>query len=227
MKSYYYLAQALLSMRHTTEAMSTAQKAYQWCLETKDKSADIMSHFILRTKQAHWQTRETERLRELNQTLGVVEVLLEQQLERDLDDVAYRFKSGEIGATGHMEERQQLQQEADERRRIIRAAFSDSNNQDTIERVCYFASTSHSCVDLEQVVPDWMVDAITFEVMHDPVMTPSGQSYERVGLLKHVANTGVDPLTREPLRPDQLMPNHALRIACSEFLEKNGWAVDY
>ena len=48
----------------------------------------------------------------------------------------------------------------------------------------------------KQVVPDHMIDAITFEVMHDPVITPSGQSYERVGLLKHIKATGVDPLTR-------------------------------
>jgi STIP1 homology and U-box containing protein 1 len=78
-----------------------------------------------------------------------------------------------------------------------------------------------------QVVPDHLIDAITFEIMHDPVVTPSGNSYERVSLLRHLRATGVDPLTREHLSEKQLYPNVALRNACSDFLENNGWAVDY
>jgi STIP1 homology and U-box containing protein 1 len=63
--------------------------------------------------------------------------------------------------------------------------------------------------------------------MHDPVITPSGVSYERVSLLRHLKVSGVDPLTRETLSEEQLIPNVALRNACSEFLDRNGWAVDY
>lgn len=81
--------------------------------------------------------------------------------------------------------------------------------------------------DMKQVVPDYLIDSITFEIMHDPVITPSGASYERVGLMKHLKSTGLDPLTREPLSERQLYPNVALRNACSEFLDNNGWAVDY
>lgn len=84
-----------------------------------------------------------------------------------------------------------------------------------------------SNTNIVQVVPDWLIDPITFEVMHDPVITPTGVSFERVSLLKHLKATGSDPLTRLPLTPDQLIPNVALKNACSEFLDKNGWAVDW
>ena len=77
------------------------------------------------------------------------------------------------------------------------------------------------------MVPDYLIDSITFEIMHDPVITPSGVSYERVGILKHIRAVGLDPLTREPLTEAHLIPNVALKNACSEFLEKNGWALDY
>lgn len=80
---------------------------------------------------------------------------------------------------------------------------------------------------LAQVVPDWFIDPITFEVMHDPVITPTGVSFERVSLLKHIKANGCDPLTRLPLKSDQLIPNIALKNACSEFLDKNGWAADW
>ena len=211
MKSYYNLAQALLNQRHTQEALETAKTAYRICLEIKDSSAEVLSQFILRTKQAQWQARETNRLRELNETLAVVETLLDQQLERDLADLDARFSRGEIGQTGHDEERQQLQTEADDRRRNIREALRDPEKPETAERV----------------VPDYLIDNITFEIMHDPVITPSGMSFERVGLLRHLKVAGVDPITREPLSEKQLVTNVALKNACSEFLEKNGWAVDY
>ncbi len=76
-------------------------------------------------------------------------------------------------------------------------------------------------------MPDGLIDPITFEVMHDPVITPTGVSFERVSLLKHIRANGGDPLTRLPLKPDQLIPNVALKNACAEFREKNGWAVDW
>ena len=76
-------------------------------------------------------------------------------------------------------------------------------------------------------MPDYLIDGITFEIMHDPVVTPSGVSYERISILKHLRASPVDPLTRASLRESQLIPNVGLKNACAEFLESNGWAVDY
>lgn len=78
-----------------------------------------------------------------------------------------------------------------------------------------------------QVVPDYLIDGITFEIMHDPVMTPSGTSFDRAGIVKYIEKSGVDPLTREPMTVKDLRPNYALKAACEEFLSKNGWAVDW
>ncbi|KIW33006.1 uncharacterized protein PV07_04510 [Cladophialophora immunda] len=211
MKSHYYLAQALLPQRHVGEALEEAKTAYAICLETHDSSAELIGGFILKAKQAQWQAKETARLREMNETLALVEDLLDAQLQRDLDAVEVKFKAGEIGETGRREEVEELQREAEVRRANIRRGFEDKGVPDSAERV----------------VPDWLIDPITFEVMHDPVVTPTGVSYERVSLLKHIKAVGCDPLTRQPLKPDQLIPNVALKNACAEFLEKNGWAADW
>lgn len=45
--------------------------------------------------------------------------------------------------------------------------------------------------------------------------------------MEHLKRSPTDPLTREPLRADELRPNLALKAACEEFLENNGWAVDW
>ena len=77
-------------------------------------------------------------------------------------------------------------------------------------------------------IPDWAVDTITFELMHDPVMTSNGHSYEKNTLLEHLKRSPTDPLTREPLTIDQLRPNIALRKALDEFWERaEGWAMDW
>lgn len=211
MKAHFYLAQALLNLRHVGEAHSEAQRAYSICLDTKDSSVEVVGQTVLRAKQAMWQAKETSRLREMNDTLATVEQIMDQQLERDRANVEERFRRREIGEMGRGEELQQLQQEFDERRHNVRQAFEDSAKPESRERV----------------VPDWMIDPISFNVMHDPVITPAGVSFERVGLLQHLKQSGLDPLTRKGLTPDALIPNVGLKQACAEFLLNNGWAVDW
>lgn len=63
--------------------------------------------------------------------------------------------------------------------------------------------------------------------MHDPVVTKHGQSYDRATVLDHLRRSPTDPLTREPLRIEDLRPNLALKAACEAFLEENGWAADW
>jgi STIP1 homology and U-box containing protein 1 len=45
--------------------------------------------------------------------------------------------------------------------------------------------------------------------------------------MEHLKRSPTDPLTREPLRVEDLRPNLALKAACEEFLLENGWAVDW
>jgi len=47
--------------------------------------------------------------------------------------------------------------------------------------------------------------------MKDPVVTPAGRSYERSAIEIQIQTSGNDPLTRAPLRSDQLIPNRNLR----------------
>ncbi|ORZ23927.1 hypothetical protein BCR41DRAFT_249482 [Lobosporangium transversale] len=78
-------------------------------------------------------------------------------------------------------------------------------------------------------VPEYMLDKITFEFMHDPVIsTKSGISYERSTLLEHFSYGRLfDPVAQVPLTERDIVPNRALKEACDDFLAKNGWAVDY
>ena len=136
MKSHFSLAQALLAQRHVEEALLEAECAYSICLKTRNSSTEVVSKFILRAKLAQWESKETARLREMNETLALVEDLLNQQLLRDARDVDDRFAKHEIGETGKREEMLKLEMEANTRRSNIRKQFQDLDNPDSAERVC-------------------------------------------------------------------------------------------
>ncbi|KAL7750916.1 hypothetical protein RI367_003495 [Sorochytrium milnesiophthora] len=73
--------------------------------------------------------------------------------------------------------------------------------------------------DLEP--PTHLCDAVTFELLQDPVITPGGLTYERNVLLTHMKRNGsFDPTTRKPLKATDLVPNLALRDAVDEWLKK-------
>lgn len=135
MKAHYYLAQALLAQRHVGEALSEGMAAYQMCLQNGDSSAEILSQFVLRAKQAKWQAKETGRLRESNADLKFVEELLVSKLDEELKQLEERLGSGELGQTGYDEERKWVEKEAEERRKRIRENMRVEGQPETQERV--------------------------------------------------------------------------------------------
>ncbi|GKU85954.1 hypothetical protein SLEP1_g550 [Rubroshorea leprosula] len=79
--------------------------------------------------------------------------------------------------------------------------------------------------DTPSEVPDHLCCKITLDILRDPVITPSGVTYERAVILEHLEKVGrFDPITRERLLPSQLVPNLAIKEAVQAFLDRNGWA---
>ncbi|KAL4587911.1 hypothetical protein LXL04_000788 [Taraxacum kok-saghyz] len=79
--------------------------------------------------------------------------------------------------------------------------------------------------DVPTEVPDYLCCKITLDIFRDPVITPSGLTYERAVILDHLEKVGkFDPITRESLVQSQLVPNMAIKEAVGAFLEKHGWA---
>ncbi|KAL4917282.1 hypothetical protein BDW62DRAFT_87068 [Aspergillus aurantiobrunneus] len=211
LKSCWYLSQALLGLQRPQEAYEVAIDAYRASLTAKNAQTENLSKAVLRAKQQIWAAKETSRLREMNQTLATMEQLIEADLKRALDDLQGQLDRGEIGETGFLEDQKALREDAETNVRNVRDAFRIASNGEIQERV----------------VPDYLIDGITFEIMHDPVIIPSGTSFDRIGVLKYVEQSGVDPITRTPMTVNDLRPNYALKAACEDFLNKNGWAVDW
>jgi hypothetical protein len=69
-------------------------------------------------------------------------------------------------------------------------------------------------------LPEAYYCSITFHVMHEPVIDPDGNTYERVAIEKWIRVNGKSPVTRSPLTVDQLYPNHAISDLLDQ--KKNG-----
>ncbi|KGO76986.1 Tetratricopeptide-like helical [Penicillium italicum] len=214
LKSHYYLAQALLGLQRPQEAHDVASDAYQQSLAAKNAQTENLSRTVLRAKQQIWAARETSRVRELNETLGSVEALVEADVTRALAELQGRLERGEIGEIGFGEDQKALREDAETKGMFFDSVFDEVGSLVDVWICCY-------------VVPDYLIDGITFEIMHDPVITPSGVSFDRLGITKYVEKSGVDPLTRAPISVHDLRNNYALKAACEEFLANNGWAVDW
>lgn len=218
-KAYYFLAQAQLSLHHPNEALSSALTAYEQVrnpaptTKTSPKDLETFSAFVLKCKKAKFAVRDRERLRRQGDLRAEFENTLELNKQRDLDEVSRDLQAGDLG-----------QVEAYERNQEILTNFE--NKRAELLTVFALADPSHH---KPREIPDHLVDMITFEPMHDPVMTINGHSYERSTIYEHLKRSKTDPLTREPLTIDDLRPNFGLKAACNEFWDSGAsdWIIDW
>ena len=76
--------------------------------------------------------------------------------------------------------------------------------------------------------PDYMCGKISFEILKDPVITPSGITYDRRDITEHLERVGYfDPETRTKLTLDMLIPNYAMKEVVDDFISKNEWSFCY
>jgi len=77
-------------------------------------------------------------------------------------------------------------------------------------------------IDDTHEVPEHLQCKISFEPLIDPVITPGGLTYERSVILDHLRRgNNFEPVTREPLRADQLYPNKSIRDAVDLYAEEH------
>lgn len=64
--------------------------------------------------------------------------------------------------------------------------------------------------DEEANIPAGMICPILLQIMRNPVVDPDGHSYDRNAIVEWLRRKSTSPITRQPLRADQLVPNRAL-----------------
>lgn len=207
-KAYYFLAQAQLALNHPREALSSAQTAYQQVLhpaptaKISPNDLQTFSLFVLKCKKARFTARERDRLLRQGDLRAELEDGLSAALARDL--AALSQLPEPLGPVELRERTEDLHAQHALRLEGLKAVFA-------------IAEAPGSSNQHRREVPDYLIDMITFEPMHDPVVTKNGHSYERATLYEHLKRSATDPLTREPLTMAEVRSNLGLRAACEEF----------
>jgi len=212
-------AQAQLALHQPSTALSSALTAYDQvrnpspAAKISPKDLETFSSFVLKCKKAKFSSRERNRLQRQGDLRAELEEAVEGMRNRQLDQVSAQFQRGELGQVEASERSEEVMSSFDQKTEDVRALFAAAD------------PAAHK----PREVPDHLVDMITFEPMHDPVITPNGHSYERATLYEHLKRSPTDPLVRTPLRIEDLRSNFGLKAACDEFWESGAsqWIYDW
>eukprot|EP00522_Entomoneis_paludosa_P016236 CAMPEP_0172439970 /NCGR_PEP_ID=MMETSP1065-20121228/794_1 /TAXON_ID=265537 /ORGANISM="Amphiprora paludosa, Strain CCMP125" /LENGTH=202 /DNA_ID=CAMNT_0013188743 /DNA_START=63 /DNA_END=671 /DNA_ORIENTATION=- len=72
-------------------------------------------------------------------------------------------------------------------------------------------------------VPDKFLCPITLNIMSHPLCNRAGMNFDRHAILNWLEKSnGTCPLTRQPLRPSQLIPNRLLETQIKQFRQEHG-----
>ncbi|KAF9432200.1 STIP1 y and U box-containing protein 1 [Entomortierella beljakovae] len=223
------------------------KSAYVLALEQRSAFVKEIVMIISEAKKQKWIEEERRRLAQVSETYRYLSSLINQDIQRQIDELD---KNG----SGYQDDVIYLRSEKDQRLKelecmVQQAGIPDQNAKPYLQHKHKQSSASlispvsspqiHEPTDktdekdssLFQIreVPDYFLDKITFEFMHDPVIsTKSGITYERSTLLEHFSYGRMfDPVAQTPMTEADIIPNRALKEACDDYLSKNGWAVDY
>ncbi|KAJ0726065.1 putative adaptor protein Cbl domain superfamily [Helianthus annuus] len=138
----------------------------------------------------------------------------------ELETVAVKKLVKERGSTKHVESTEQI---VDLLKKFKKVAGFDENNGNVLED-----SPTLRCLDrcLSLLVPHEFLCPISLEIMTDPVIIATGQTYERENIQKWLnSNHRTCPKTGETLSHLALAPNFALRNLIIQWCEKNNFEL--
>jgi len=131
--------------------------AYELCTRSTQQTSNAatISALVLKCKKAKWDIRERDRIRRRKDLLAELEVKLEEDYKKQVYDVDERLSQGEIGEVAAQEERDELKKVWEQKVADLRTAFAISDPENMAKRE----------------VPEYLIDGITFEIMHDRTYT--------------------------------------------------------
>ncbi|KAM7296400.1 E3 ubiquitin-protein ligase CHIP [Ixodes scapularis] len=202
-KAHFFLGQALLELDSCDEAVKYLQRASDLAKDQKLNFGDDIASQLRTARKRRWQQLEEKRLQQ------------EIELQTYLNQLIIRDKERKVQ---EMKMKGARQMDVDKVENTHEKYMSELNN--------IFAKNDDK--RRKRDVPDYLCGKISFEIMREPVITPSGITYDRRDIEEHLQRVGhFDPVTRTPLTQDQLVPNLAMKEVVDAFLVENEWALDY
>ncbi|XP_033753857.1 E3 ubiquitin-protein ligase CHIP-like [Pecten maximus] len=205
-KGHFFLGQALVEMGLYDEATTSLNRAHDLAKEQKLNFGDEITGALRMAKRKRWNVIENKRIQE--------EIELQTYLNRLVKEEAERQRDAILNNTGEENVEERLGSVDDEHEKRLKEV-NDLFAQLDVRRKT-------------RDVPDYLCGKISFELMREPVITPSGITYDKKDIVEHLQRVGhFDPVTRADLKQEQLIPNLAMKEVMDIYLEENPWAEDF
>ncbi|XP_018333225.1 E3 ubiquitin-protein ligase CHIP [Agrilus planipennis] len=206
-KGHFFLGQALVEMEIYDEAVKHLQRAFDLSKEQKLNFGDDIASALRAARKKRFAILEEKRIAQEIE----LQTYLNRLLVEDRDSQITKLMKEESDE----EVIQECVKEIEERCEVY-----------TNELNMLFAKVDEKRRKRE--VPDYLCGKISFEILQEPVITPSGITYEKKDIEEHLQRVGhFDPVTRVKLTQDQLIPNFVMKEVVDAFIQENEWALDY
>ena len=207
-KGHFYLGTSLLEMDKLDEAIKHLQTAFE--LAKKDPGSyydDTISSKLRLARKKKWNLQEERRIQQEVELQGHINRLILEDRDRKMEELRKDSESyDEV-----VDDISKIEAEADKAVADVNGLFSKVDDRRQ-----------------KREVPDYMCGKISFEILKDPVITPSGITYDRRDITEHLERVGhFDPVTRTKLTQDMLVPNYAMKEVVDDFVAKNEWSLYY
>lgn len=208
-KGHFYLGTALLELEKVDEAILHLQSAYEFT--KKDPGSyydDTIASKIRLAKKKKWNAQEEKRIQQEIDLQTYINRLILEDRDRKLESLKAEDTTEEVEEAHRMS---QIEVEADKYVAQVNSLFIKVDERRS-----------------RREVPDYLCGKISFELLKDPCITPSGITYDRKDITEHLERVGhFDPITRTKLTQDMLIPNYAMKEVVDDFISNNEWALYY
>ncbi|KAJ8245797.1 hypothetical protein GJAV_G00260420 [Gymnothorax javanicus] len=209
-KAHFFLGQCHLEMENYDEAIGNLQRAYNLAKEQRLNFGDDIPSALRIAKKKRWNSIEEKRIHQENELHAYLTKLILAERERELENCREKQEEG-LEDNRSRNEMAKIQSKHDKYLSDMDELFSQVDEKRK-----------------KREIPDYLCGKISFELMREPCITPSGITYDRKDIEEHLQRVGhFDPVTRSPLSQDQLIPNLAMKEVIDAFILENGWVEDY
>ncbi|KHJ93276.1 u-box domain protein [Oesophagostomum dentatum] len=208
-KAYYFGGRAAIQLGNYNEAIRLITKAKELANSQKMNFGDEIHAQMRLARREKFRVEEEKRVKEEGELQKYLRKLIEEDVARRIAEVLATESSAEGEANEEKTEKMdQITAEGEQHKTQLDSLFAQIDDRRR-----------------KREIPDFLCGKISCALLQDPVITPSGITYDRADIKQHLHRVGhFDPVTRAPLTEADLIPNLAMKEVLEHFLIENPWA---
>jgi STIP1 family protein 1 len=217
-KAHFYMGQAHCELNQFDEACVHLKRAHDLTKELNENYGDEITRTIRNVKRRRWNFHEEKRVKQEIELQTYLNRLMLDDREKQIAHV--KAKSSLNDDAFHQDD---AKMENLNEKDLEKVNNIETDYQQKFEELTRLFNENDSR-RIKREIPDYLCGKISFELMEDPVITPSGITYDRYDIEQHLHRVGrFDPVTRQELTIDQLIPNLTMKEVLENFVSQNEW----